>query len=91
MLTAYLIALSFGGVLLSASLLLGGSDHDGDADHDVDVDHDIDVEHSLALDAQSGESAAAVAGDVAQGIFFNPLLVVNHASSTVAQWFEMCV
>ena len=39
MLTAYLVALSFGAVLLGAGMLFGGGDHD--TDHDLDADHDF--------------------------------------------------
>lgn len=76
LLTAYLLALSFGAVLLGASLLLGDADHDADvdADHDIDMDadHDVDVDHAAAAD-----STAHLAGDAAQGILFNPLLSIR--------------
>jgi membrane protein implicated in regulation of membrane protease activity len=39
----YLFALIVGGVLLGASILLGG-DHDADADADADVDADVDAD-----------------------------------------------
>lgn len=68
MLTAYLVALSFGAVLLGAGLLLGGGDHD----HDLDADHDLDTELSA-----TGHSTAEIAGDAAQGILFNPLLSIR--------------
>ena len=44
MLTAYLVALSFGAVLLGAGMLFGGGDHD--TDHDLDADHDFDTDLS---------------------------------------------
>lgn len=91
MLTAYLLALSFGAVLLGAGLLLGGGDHDADAhvdhdfhiehdfhvdpDFDVDVDMDVDFDHDAA--AQDAHDAAHIAGDAAQGILFNPLLSIR--------------
>jgi hypothetical protein len=91
MLTAYLLALSFGAVLLGATLLLGGGDHDADAhvdhdfhiehdfhvdpDFDVDVDVDADIDHDAA--AHGAHDAAHVAGDAAQGILFNPLLSIR--------------
>jgi membrane protein implicated in regulation of membrane protease activity len=69
MLTAYLLALSFGAVLLGAGLLLGGGDHDADAhvDHDfhiehdfhVDPDFDVDVDVDVDMDADVDHDAAA--------------------------------
>jgi hypothetical protein len=47
----YLASAAFGLVLVGASALLGGGDHDADhdADHDLEADHD--VEHDLEHDA----------------------------------------
>jgi len=93
MLTAYLLALSFGAVLLGAGLLLGGGDHDADAhvDHDFHIEHDfhvdpdfdvdVDVDADVDIDhdaaAHGAHDAAHVAGDAAQGILFNPLLSIR--------------
>lgn len=70
MLTAYLVALSFGAVLLGAGMLFGGGDHD--TDHDLDADHDFDTDLSA-----TSHSTAELAGDAAQGILFNPLLSIR--------------
>jgi len=43
----YLFSLIVGGVLLGASILLGG-DHDSDADLDVDADADLDLDADAA-------------------------------------------
>lgn len=55
---AYLASLVFGGVLIGASILLGGhddadADFDGDADLDLDADADIDVDGDAAADKGS--------------------------------------
>ncbi len=49
MLPLYLMSLGLGGVLIIASIALGGKDADGDADHDHDHDHDVggDADHDL--------------------------------------------
>jgi hypothetical protein len=69
MLPLYLGALGLGGVLILASVVLGGGDHDsdahGDVDHDADLDHDHDHDHDLAHghgDAAHGVEHAAGAG-----------------------------
>ncbi len=52
MLTAYLAALGFGVVLIGASVILGGHDHDMDGEHDFDVDKDIDfADAEIDIDA----------------------------------------
>jgi membrane protein implicated in regulation of membrane protease activity len=78
MLTAYLLALSFGAVLLGAGLLLGGGDHDADAhvDHDFHVEPDFDVDVDVDA-AHSAHDTAHVAGDAAQGILFNPVVSIR--------------
>lgn len=57
----YLGALALGGILIGASILLGG--HDGSADHDAshDLAADHDVEHELQADthADGGHGEAA--------------------------------
>jgi membrane protein implicated in regulation of membrane protease activity len=90
MLTAYLIALSFGAVLLGANLLLGGGDHD--ADHGLDGGPELDAgPHFDAQDGidvgsaaveqleadHGGSDTPSVAGDAAQGILFNPLFSIR--------------
>jgi len=90
MLTAYLISLSFGAVLLGASLLLGGDGHDADHNFDggpgLDAGHDFDVQDSMDVgdlavehfDADhGGADTPSVAGDAAQGILFNPLFSIR--------------
>jgi membrane protein implicated in regulation of membrane protease activity len=42
---AYVFALVLGGVLLAASMVLGGKDVEGHADHDHDIDADHDMDH----------------------------------------------
>ena len=75
MLPVYLGALALGGLLILASILLGGKDLDGnaggevggDADHDLDhdVDHDLDgdaeadVDKDLDLHAQAVDAGGA--------------------------------
>jgi len=54
----YLFALIVGGVLLGASILLGG-DHDGDADFDLDGDGDLDLDGDADADFGEGGDAAA--------------------------------
>lgn len=53
----YLFSLIVGGVLLGASILLGGHDSDldadGDADVDLDLDADADADVDLDLDADA--------------------------------------
>jgi hypothetical protein len=39
---AYVFALVLGGVLLAASMVLGGKDVDHDVDHEIGGDHDVD-------------------------------------------------
>ena len=46
----YLFSLIVGGILLAASILLGGHDGDLDADADADLDLDLDAEADLDLD-----------------------------------------
>lgn len=51
MLTLYMVALGFGGVLLGTSVLLGGlGGHD--VDKDFDLDKDLDLSGDLDLDAE---------------------------------------
>jgi len=47
----YLGSLAMGGILIGASLLMGGNDSDADADADADLDADVDVDADLDLDA----------------------------------------
>lgn len=49
----YLFSLIVGGVLLGASILLGGHDTDVDADADADLDLDADADADLDLDADA--------------------------------------
>ena len=51
MLFAYLATFSLGGILIVASILLGGHD-DHDVDHDVDHDHDFDHDADHNIDAE---------------------------------------
>jgi membrane protein implicated in regulation of membrane protease activity len=46
----YLGSLAMGGILIGASLLLGGNDSDADADADADLDADLDVDADADLD-----------------------------------------
>ncbi|MGE0784755.1 MAG: hypothetical protein AB7S26_03630 [Sandaracinaceae bacterium] len=56
----YLFSLIVGGVLLGASILLGGKDVEADASTDADVDADGDVEAEVDADADAdGDVAAA--------------------------------
>jgi hypothetical protein len=54
----YLACAAFGLVLVGASALLGGGDHDGDGDHDLeaDGDHDLghDADHDVGHDVDHG-------------------------------------
>lgn len=47
---AYVFALVLGAILLGASFLMGGDDHD--ADHDAHIDHDLDGHTDAGHDAQ---------------------------------------
>ncbi|GAB5543626.1 MAG: hypothetical protein SangKO_033860 [Sandaracinaceae bacterium] len=47
---AYLVSLIVGGVLLGASILLGGKDLEVDADADADLDLDLDADGDADLD-----------------------------------------
>lgn len=67
MTSLYLASFLFGGVLIGASVLLGGGedldvdgdfDVDGDVDLDVAADVDIDVDGDLDLDADAGHGGA---------------------------------
>lgn len=49
----YLFSLIVGGVLLGASILLGGHDTDVDADADADVDLDVDADADVDIDADA--------------------------------------
>ncbi|MEL6345896.1 MAG: hypothetical protein AAFV53_22485 [Myxococcota bacterium] len=51
MLFAYISALALGGVLIAASVFLGGGDHDADADADADFDVDADFDADFDVDA----------------------------------------
>lgn len=54
MLPLYLGALALGGVLIAASVLMGGgSDSDVDVDADVDVDVDVDVDADIDVDVDA--------------------------------------
>ena len=59
---AYLVSLIVGGVLLGASILLGGKDLevDADADADLDLDLDADGDLELAVGALGGGAALAL-------------------------------
>lgn len=50
MFSLYLASFLFGGVLIGASILLGGDDLDADGDFDLDVDADIDVDVDIDAD-----------------------------------------
>ena len=50
MLPWYLGALVLGGVLIGASIVMGGGDADLDADHDLDLDADVDVDVDADVD-----------------------------------------
>ncbi len=74
MLPIYLGSLALGGILIGASLLLGGGDSDldadvdfdADADMDFDADADADVDFDADVDADAGfeANADASAGDL---------------------------
>jgi len=57
----YLFALIVGGVLLGASILLGG-DHDADADADLDVDADVDADADADHGADHGHDVGGHGG-----------------------------
>jgi hypothetical protein len=65
MLPFYLGALGLGGVLILASVFLGGGDHDADGDVDGDLDHDHDHDHDVAHD--HGDAAHMVEHAAAAG------------------------
>jgi membrane protein implicated in regulation of membrane protease activity len=50
LLPVYIGALALGGVLIAASVVMGGKDTDHDADGDLDHDHDFDHDHDLDHD-----------------------------------------
>lgn len=56
MMTLYMACVALGGVLMGASILLGGDDGDADLDADVDVDadFDLDVDGDADLDVGHG-------------------------------------
>jgi membrane protein implicated in regulation of membrane protease activity len=49
----YLGSLAMGGILIGASLLLGGNDSDADADADADLDADMDLDADVDVDADA--------------------------------------
>jgi membrane protein implicated in regulation of membrane protease activity len=53
----YLFALVLGGILLGASMLLGGSEGDGEAGHAADSHADVDGGHVHASHAADGHAA----------------------------------
>jgi len=53
MLPLYLACLGFGGVLIGASVLLGGHDDDVDASHELDIDHDVDMDVDMDIDVDA--------------------------------------
>lgn len=71
---AYVFALVLGGVLLAASMVLGGKDVDGGADagHDVSGDHDVDHAHEAHHGASHGDLGGffAVLGSMRFWTFF---------------------
>ncbi|NOY24847.1 MAG: hypothetical protein GXP62_03150 [Oligoflexia bacterium] len=64
MLPVYLGSLCLGGVLILASLILGGSDHDidHDVDHDLDLGGDLDTDVDIDVDADVDVDVDADAG-----------------------------
>ncbi len=58
----YLFALIVGGVLLGASILLGGDHGDADADADVDVDADADVDAHADVHVDHSHGSMDVGG-----------------------------
>ncbi len=72
MLYVYLFTLIIGGILLGASILLGGDsegDLDGDVEADLDLDHDLDADMDLDADGHVDLSPGAEGGDFAHGGF----------------------
>ncbi|MCB9595435.1 MAG: NfeD family protein [Sandaracinaceae bacterium] len=55
----YLFSVIVGGVLLAASILLGGKDLDADGDADADLDADLDADADADLDADLDADADA--------------------------------
>ncbi len=49
----YLGSLAMGGILIGASLLLGGNDSDADADADADLDADMDADLDADIDVDA--------------------------------------
>ncbi|MEM1414869.1 MAG: NfeD family protein [Myxococcota bacterium] len=65
---AYLASLVFGGVLIGASILLGGHDDadlDADGDADFDADGDVDVDGDFDADGDAGGDKGGI--DVGDG------------------------
>ena len=68
---AYLASLVFGGVLIGASILLGGHDDvDGDFDGDADLDVDADGDMDLDADADADKGGPIDVGDGANLFLF---------------------
>ncbi len=65
MMTAYLFAPGLGGVLLIASIVLGG---DGEADGDLALDGDVDADADLALEGDVDADADDLANLGQQGL-----------------------
>ena len=62
MLPIYLGSLALGGILIGASLIMGGGD--GDMDGDVDADADFDVDADADFDGDLAATADVTAGDL---------------------------
>jgi membrane protein implicated in regulation of membrane protease activity len=91
MLSLYLLALAFGGVLLGVSLVMGG-DHDKDLGHDHEVGHDVDHDagHDVDHDADDhvdhgsdhahGHAGAGSALAHSFGDLWRPVLSIRFAT-----------
>lgn len=78
----YLFALIVGGVLLGASILLGGGDHDVDSDGDLHLDFDADADADLDGDLHAEADADAAAGPDAD----HALDVGGHGGADFFLW-----
>ena len=82
LLYAYITALILGGILLGASLLLGG---DVDADVDLDVDADVDLDADADVDAGDADADAHAGGPGFGDVWPSPqrlaVLTVSHNPS----------
>jgi membrane protein implicated in regulation of membrane protease activity len=92
---AYVFALVLGGVLLAASMVLGGKDLDGgaDADHDLGGDHDLDHGDASHGDHSHGDLGGffAVLGSMRFWTFFTTFfgltgLVLEGLELTANPW-----